>query len=111
MWSTNVDVIIPDELLNKMEIHGTMVSPNKPDVGVLILTKGFNRFSREIVIRVYRLQRDKLTNKYTIYLELQAFAFSNYMQAKEFLANLPNMTALEMLMMLYSGPQNLAPQH
>lgn len=102
----DINVTLPDDLFEEMEIQATVVSPDKPDLGILILSKGLNQFSREIVIRIYRLKKDKTNEEcYSIYFELQAFMFTTYKQAKEFLDKLPNMSALEMLLMLNPKPQ------
>ena len=100
MWSNDVKVEVPKEMLKGMKIEATVVSPSHPDVGVLILSKGFNQFSKEIVFRLYRIQKDTHTDSYYIVLELEAFMFTKYQKAKEFMDKLPNMTGLEMLLLL-----------
>ncbi|MCM3620523.1 hypothetical protein M3936_23495 [Sutcliffiella horikoshii] len=100
MWSNNLKVEVPKEMLKGMQIEGTTVSPSHPEVGVLILSKGFNQFSTEIVFRLYRIQKDPTTDSYYIVLELEAFMFKRFKEAKDFLEKLPNMTGLEMLLLL-----------
>ncbi|NMH72767.1 hypothetical protein HF078_06760 [Bacillus sp. RO2] len=100
MWLNDVKVEVPKEMLKGMQIEGTAISPSHPGVGVLILSKGFNQFSKEIVIRLYRIQKDTNTESYYIVLELEAFMFKKYKEAKDFFEKLPNMTGLEMLLLL-----------
>jgi len=100
MWSYEAKINLPNELLKEMAIHATIISPSKPDVGVLVLKKGFHQFSKEIVVRIYRLQKEVTCESYYINNELEAFMFTSYKAAKEFLDNLPNMTGLEMLLLL-----------
>lgn len=100
MWSNDLNVEIPKGMLDGMKVEATAVSPSHPDVGVLILSKGFNQFSTEIVFRLYRIQKDPTTDCYYISLELEAFMFKRFKEAKDFLEKLPNMTGLEMLLLL-----------
>lgn len=100
MWSRNVNVEVPNELLKGMEIQAKVVSPKHPNVGVLILSKDYNQLSREIVIRLYRMHKGPVDKRFHVVSELEAFMFTNYKQAKEFLKKLPNMTGLEMLLLL-----------
>lgn len=100
MWSNDVKVEVPKEMLKGMKMEATAISPSHPEVGVLILSKGFNQFSKEIVFRLYRTQKDTHTDSYYIVLELEAFMFERYKEAKDFFEKLPNMTGLEMLLLL-----------
>lgn len=100
MWSKDVHVEVPKKMLEGMKIEGTAISPSHPEVGVLIISKGFNQFSKEILFRLYRIQKDFTTDSYYIVLELEAFMFKRFKEAKDFLEKLPNMTGLEMLLFL-----------
>ncbi|SEM35807.1 hypothetical protein SAMN05192533_102309 [Mesobacillus persicus] len=103
--NTNINVNIPNEILHDMEIHATVVSPVDKKTGILILTSGMKHFTKEIVIRIYLLHREDTKNHFDIQHELQAFSFTSYLQAKKFLNHLPNMSALEMLVLLKPSPQ------
>lgn len=106
MKSSNLKVTLPQNLAKEMEVQATVVSPTHPDVGVLVLSKGMNHFSKEITIRIYRLQRDSRNGEYSILIELEAFMFTSYRKAKEFINHLPNMTATEMLLLLNPIPSS-----
>lgn len=100
MWSYEAKVSLPNELTKEMTIHTTFISPTKPEVGVLVLTKGLHQLSKEIVVRLYRLQKKSLDESYYIINELEALMFTSFKAARAFLNNLPNMTGLEMLLLL-----------
>ncbi|WP_243300439.1 hypothetical protein [Bacillus litorisediminis] len=105
MNKKNFNVLIPKEFLDEMEVYSTIISPIHQEMGILIMSQNLNRMSNDIVIRLYRLQKEKNKKSYEIIYELQAFSFSLYNQAKSFLDYLPNMSAIEMLLMLNPEPQ------
>ncbi|MBM7580814.1 hypothetical protein [Jeotgalibacillus terrae] len=104
MRSNNVKVTIPDEMREEMEIQSTIVNPVNPDVAILVMSKGLNHFSNEIVIRLYLLQKNHTDHTFDIQYELEAFMFLNYKQARNFIKRLPNMSGLEMLLLLNPQP-------
>ncbi|MGN7300699.1 hypothetical protein [Ferdinandcohnia sp. SAFN-114] len=105
MYQNDLKINIPNELLEEMEIQGTIISPVFPEMGILVLSDGMFQFSKEIVIRIYRLELEADTQSYKIYYELVALSFSSYSDAKDFVDHLPNMSGIEMLILLNPEPK------
>jgi len=95
------DIVIPEELKVNMIILSTVVSPTKQGIGILIMGENMEpkqHSSGLPVIRLYLL--NKRNFKYHIEMELEAFAFHDLKSGYEFLDNLPNMSALELILMM-----------
>lgn len=99
MYSKNVNVEMPHELLKEMNLEGIMVNSNDKRKGIVVLSKDVHQFSRNNTVRIYRMHHDNLSNQYFVVNELEAFTFGNYKQAKQFIQYLPKMTAIEMLLL------------
>lgn len=104
MYRNDVNVNIPNELLEEMEIQGTIVSPIYTEMGILVLSKGMIQFSRDVTIRIYYLKQAADRKSYDVYYELEAFSFTNYNEAKKFIKHLPKMSGIEMLLLLNPEP-------
>lgn len=102
MQLNDVKVIVPNHLLNTMEIQGVTISPTNQELGVLILSEKIEE--DQIIIRIYLLKLDKGSKEYHIDYELEAFSFNNLQASQEFVERLPSMSALEMLILLNSTP-------
>ena len=97
------EIVIPEELKVNMKILSTVLSPTKEEIGILIMGENMEPkqyTSRLSVIRLYLLSKRNF--KYYIEMELEAFAFHDLDSAYEFLNNLPNMSALELIIMMNS---------
>jgi len=104
LYQNDLKVNIPNELLEEMESQGTIISPVFPEMGILVLSEGMFHHSKDIVIRIYRLQLEADTQSYNIYYELVALSFSSYSDSKDFIDHLPNMSGIEMLILLNPEP-------
>ncbi|WP_342538296.1 hypothetical protein MKY15_19515 [Sporosarcina sp. FSL K6-1540] len=95
------EIVIPEELKANMIILSTVMSPTKEDIGILIMGENMEpkQYTNGLsVIRLYLLNQRNF--KYYIEMELEAFAFNDLESAYEFLTNLPNMSALELILMM-----------
>lgn len=90
---------LPEEL-EGMEILATLLSPDKPEIGVLVLGEDYQEKSNQPVIRVYLI--NMYEEEWVIQDELQAFAFWSFESAKRFVDDLPSMSAID-LMLLMNG--------
>ena len=95
----DVNILVPEGFEDDMEIITTIFSSTK-DVGLVIGGEDMYPTSEHPVLRIYLLEQIDIG--WAIQEELQAFAFLDYNTAKLFLENLPNMSALELLVMMNS---------
>ena len=100
MSNVDVEIEVPKELTDEMEILSTIINPIMKNVGVLIMGEHFhsNHGINTPAIRLYVLK--KSGSKFFVESELEAFAFHNFDAAQSFLARLPEMKALEILMLM-----------
>ena len=97
------EIVIPEEFNKDMKILSTVMSPVKEDIGILIMGENMEpeHYAEGLsVIRLYLL--NKRNFKYHIEMELESFAFHDLESAYEFLIKLPDMSALELLIMMNS---------
>jgi len=92
--------LIPDELQEDMQVLTTIISATMDNIGILIMGENIEPHleGQLSVIRIYLLGRDD--SEFLVEKELEAFAFHDLDSAHSFLENLPNMTALELLIMM-----------
>lgn len=99
---TDDELVIPEELSNYMQILTTIVSPLKEDMGILIMGENTDADNHAVdalsVIKIYLL--GKQGSNYHVESELGAFAFNDLESAYGFLVSLPEMSALELLIMM-----------
>ena len=91
-------VSFPNELLEKFTIESTIFPPENEKNGVAILSEVENT---DHIVRIYQLKQSFDGKEYHVIQEVAAFRYKNRGQLDDFLARLPNMSALEMLMMLH----------
>lgn len=96
MKSTEKRVVFPDELLEGMSIESTIFSPGNEKVGIATLSE---EQDAQFVLRIYLLIQKK-DEKYHLKQELAAFSFKSRKELDEFLVKLPNLSGLEMLLLL-----------
>jgi len=102
----DVNILIPEGFADDMEIITTIFSSTK-DVGLVIAGEDMYPTSQHPVLRIYLLEQ--INVGWTIQEELHAFAFLNYDAARLFLEQLPNMSALEMLIMMNAREESREP--
>ena len=96
-------VIFPDELLEKKQIETTIFTPSNENVGVVALSEEENFL---LTLRLYQLTRLEDNLDYHPVQELAAFSFQNRQDLDNFLERLPDLTGLEMLMLLNPLPSD-----
>ena len=94
---TSKEVIFPNELLNDMSIEQTFFPSNSDEVGVAVLSHVENEVH---IMRIYQLVLSMESNAFEPIQEMVSFAFESRKELIDFLERLPNLTGLEMLMLL-----------
>jgi hypothetical protein len=97
MMNEDVNILIPEGFEDDMEIITTIFNLTK-EMGLVIAGEDMYPTSKHPILRIYLLEN--IDVGWAIQKELHAFAFLNYETARLFLENLPNMSALELLIML-----------
>lgn len=92
----SVSVVYPDGLLKGMKSELVLISPINHDVGVTGITEKYNN---KHLIRLYQLFRDEDQRYYPTH-EIGAFTFSSRSELEIFVNHLPQMTAIEILMLM-----------
>ncbi|MFC4024758.1 hypothetical protein ACFOUV_13225 [Oceanobacillus longus] len=90
------NVSLPDELLDKMQLETTIFSPANDVFGVAALSE---EVGPTLILRLYQLVVNE-DNAYQPVQELAAFSFGNRLELESFLDRLPEISGLEMLMLL-----------
>ena len=91
-------VSFPNELLEKFTVESTIFPPENEDIGVAILS---DVEDTDHIVRIYQLMLSFDGKQYNVIQEMAAFRYKNRQELDDFLERLPNMGALEMLMMLH----------
>lgn len=89
-----LNIKLPIDLESK-ELIQLIESPVVKDLGILIMGENMNGTPN---IRFYQLE--KIKDLFEVKKELQTFTFHNSAEAMIFLEHLPNMSALELLLMM-----------
>lgn len=92
--------VFPDELLEGMSIEAFMVSPGNREIGVAILS---GEDAGMHVLRLYHMVKDEDENFHPTH-ELEAFSFRSKKSLKKFMKQLPNLSALELLIIMNPQP-------
>lgn len=98
-----VNIFIPKNFEDEMEVLTTIFNPTN-DIGLAIAGENLHPSSKCPIVRIFMLET--VNQGWAFKEELQSFAFSNYDEAQSFLENLPEMSALEMLIIL-NGQKDL----
>lgn len=98
----DINVIVPDELLENMQIFSSVISPKIENRGILILTENIDPANTHdkaklAIVKFYLLK--KSGTEYFVENELMTFKFERLESAVTFLERLPTMSALEMLLL------------
>lgn len=90
-------VVFPNEMLDEMEIEDTFFPTNSNDIGIAVLS----HFQDSVhIMRIYQLLLNNDSGSFEPIQELASFSFASREGFEELLGMLPNMTGLEMLMLL-----------
>lgn len=90
-------VAFPNDLLEQMTIEQTLFPSNSDDVGISILSSIENDLH---IMRVYQLLLNQSTMVYEPVQEMVSFSFENRSEFVDFLTQLPNLTGLELLILM-----------
>lgn len=91
------NVVFPNEMLEEMNIEDTFFPTNSDEVGVAALSHILDKVH---IMRIYQLIRNNDSNTFEPIQEMASFSFGSREDFEEFLGMLPNLTGLEMLMLL-----------
>ncbi|WP_087974170.1 hypothetical protein [Oceanobacillus rekensis] len=94
------NVVFPKQLLEKMTLDTTIFSPTNEIFAVSALTE---EVGSTLILRLYQLALDE-DRIYRPVQELAAFSFRNRLELDDFLGRLPEISGLEMLMLLNPIP-------
>lgn len=93
---------LPKEL-DGMVLIETLISPMQPNTGVIIAGENYKETSSQPIVRVYLITWED--EGWVIETELQAFTFSDLESAKKFVSDLPDLSAIDILIRM-SGHQS-----
>lgn len=94
---------LPKEL-DGMVLIETLISPMQPNTGVIIVGDNYGETSIQPIVRIYLITWED--DDWVIEKELQAFAFSDMDSAKRFVSDLPNLSAIDILILM-QGSQRI----
>lgn len=100
MKRTRGSIILPEEFTEGMEFLSSVFSNVQKQSGILIMGENLDGEEELPVIRLYLLKRCDLY--WHVQDELQAFAFPDVLSAYQFLQELPQMSALDLLIKMNS---------
>lgn len=92
-----VNIFVPKDFEDEMEVITTIFTPTN-DIGLAIAGENMYPTSTCPILRIFMLET--VDHGWAFKEELQAFTFLNFDDAQTFLENLPQMSALEMLILL-----------
>lgn len=94
---------LPKEL-DGMVLIETLISPMQPNTGVIIVGENYEETSIQPIVRIYLIVWED--DDWVIEKELQAFAFSDIGSAHRFVSDLPNLSAIDILILM-NGSQRI----
>lgn len=94
---------LPKEL-DGMVIIETLISPMQPNTGLIIAGENYEETSTWPIVRIYLITIED--EGWVIEDELQAFAFSNLDSANKFVSDLPNLSAIDILIRMKGHQSN-----
>lgn len=106
MKNTRGSIIMPEGFTEEMEFLSSVFSSIQKDSGILIMGENLALGKTVPVIRLYLLKRFDLY--WYVQDELEAFAFADSVSAYNFLRDLPEMSALDLLIKMNTTPENSA---
>lgn len=101
MNKSNKKVTYPKEMLEGMSIEGSLYLTENSQIGVSFLSE---KDGSDLILRIYQLIYVRERDQFEPLQELAAFTLSNRDDLDEFLDRLPEITGLEMLMLLKPFP-------
>lgn len=92
-----MNIKLPKEA-EDLDVLATLFSPAQKHIGILITGEDYLKEAINPIIRVYLMGLE--LEEWYIQDELQAFAFYGFKSAKNFVDDLPNMSALDLLLLM-----------
>ncbi|GAB3806661.1 hypothetical protein [Virgibacillus kimchii] len=89
-----------DDMLENMEIETSIFSPVHPELGVAVLSE---KKDGMFIVHILELAKDE--DAFFPIQELASFSFSTKREMKDFVKQLPDMSGLEMLLLLNPMPR------
>lgn len=90
-------IVFPQDLLEEMTIESTVFSPRDQDIGVAILSKRTNDY---YIVKVYQLLLSDDAQQYNFIQELAVFKYETQQEIDNLVTRFPQISGLEMLVML-----------
>lgn len=95
--NSNLRISLPDDLTENSIVEVTMISPKNEQEGIVALSEDIGEV---INLRLFHLFLSADDEVYYPVQELAAFCFKERKYLEDFLSELPNMSALDMLILL-----------
>jgi hypothetical protein len=92
-------LIFDNEVLEGMIMEVMTVSPSDPTKGILVMSQGLKNIFDPVVFRIYLLEWLQESDGFNVEKELAAFEFDTSKKAYEFLSHLPEMSAIDLLLL------------
>ncbi|BAC15288.1 hypothetical protein [Oceanobacillus iheyensis HTE831] len=90
------NISIPDELITGRNVEITFISEIKNNLGILGLSEQTDAY----VLHLYRLFYNESNQKFEPIQQLEAFQFQTPSEMHQFIDNLPNISALDMILLM-----------
>ncbi|ATP39451.1 geranylgeranyl pyrophosphate synthase [Solibacillus sp. R5-41] len=86
-------------VLDELHILETIISPTSNNMGIIVASENFDAKKRCYpTVRLYMIHL--VDDQYELTKELDAFQFRSVEEAKQFATKLPNLNAMDFIMML-----------
>lgn len=86
-------------VLDDLHILETIISPATNDTGIIVASENFDASKRCCpTVRLYMIHL--VNNQYELTKELDAFQFQSVKEARQFASKLPNLNAMDFIMMI-----------
>ena len=98
--NNQIQVMVPEWfILDELHIIETIVNENTANVGIVVAGENFDASKHCCpTVRLYMIRL--VDNQYELMKELDAFQFQTVEEAKAFSAKLPNLNAIDLIMMV-----------
>lgn len=101
--TNSLPVKFPEEVLIGKKIEDVIVSPMDNRIGVAIIS---GKLKNLHLLRLFQVVRQERWDCYVPTHEIGAFTFHNRLALKDFVKQLPEMSALEILMLMNPHPNH-----
>lgn len=88
---------VRNELRNNMTLLSTLISPGRSDLGILIAGENYFKTSTQPCIHIYLIIESK--SEWRIQKKIGNYKFTNFNSASQFAIDLPELSALDLLIL------------